>query len=162
MGELYTHLCGEGARERYIEWEKHPQYTQPGSNHDLPVIGNLVYFDSSALDHVAIKANQWCIQEKRRGVEGANEESATASLQQRERGKPFRKNHSHYTQPVSNPEHPVLGSLVFCDTNTFDRATTKVIGGVCNERASWCSFGCQGGGHLSTEPFLPSGILSNH
>nr|CAD7261037.1 unnamed protein product [Timema shepardi] len=32
--------------------ENHPQYTQMGSNHDLPVIGSLFYCESSALDHI--------------------------------------------------------------------------------------------------------------
>nr|CAD7259038.1 unnamed protein product [Timema shepardi] len=31
--------------------KKHPQYTQPGLNHDCPVIGSLVYCESSTLDH---------------------------------------------------------------------------------------------------------------
>nr|CAD7256046.1 unnamed protein product [Timema shepardi] len=33
-----------------------PRYTRLGSNFNLPVIGNLVYYESDALDHVATKA----------------------------------------------------------------------------------------------------------
>nr|CAD7392286.1 unnamed protein product [Timema cristinae] len=33
--------------------ENHPQYTQLGSNHDLPIIDSLIYGESDALDHAA-------------------------------------------------------------------------------------------------------------
>nr|CAD7589880.1 unnamed protein product [Timema genevievae] len=37
--------------------ENHPKYTQLGSIHDLPVIGSLVYYESSALEHMATEAS---------------------------------------------------------------------------------------------------------
>nr|CAD7433763.1 unnamed protein product [Timema monikensis] len=40
--------------------KNHHQYTRPGLNHDLTVIGNLVYCESSTLDHAAIEmAVEW-------------------------------------------------------------------------------------------------------
>nr|CAD7444919.1 unnamed protein product [Timema bartmani] len=41
-------------RER--EWENHPQDTRLGSNHDLLIIGSIVYRKSSALEHVIIES----------------------------------------------------------------------------------------------------------
>nr|CAD7431027.1 unnamed protein product [Timema monikensis] len=45
--EVYPHLRGE--REKL--WENHSQYVRKGLDHNLPVIGSLVYCESSALDH---------------------------------------------------------------------------------------------------------------
>nr|CAD7453855.1 unnamed protein product [Timema tahoe] len=47
------------------EWEtiseNSPQFSQLGLNHDPPVVGSIIYCESSALDRVATKAGYSCI-----------------------------------------------------------------------------------------------------
>nr|CAD7595754.1 unnamed protein product [Timema genevievae] len=45
-----------------------------------------------------------------------------------ESGKPFRENHPRYTQPGSNLDLPVFGSLDYCESSALDYATTKAGG----------------------------------
>nr|CAD7437455.1 unnamed protein product [Timema bartmani] len=47
----FTRICVEGGWKTIKE--NHPQWTQPGSNPDLPVFGSLVQHEISALDHTA-------------------------------------------------------------------------------------------------------------
>nr|CAD7202184.1 unnamed protein product [Timema douglasi] len=44
----------------------------------------------------------------------------------REGGKLFRRNHSQYTQPESNHDLPVIGSIIYCESSALDRAATEV------------------------------------
>nr|CAD7440462.1 unnamed protein product [Timema bartmani] len=41
----------------------------------------------------------------------------------RENGKPFKKNHPHYTRP--RLDHPVISSLVYCENSALDNAATE-------------------------------------
>nr|CAD7568770.1 unnamed protein product [Timema californicum] len=59
LGETDSCSCDKsllGATEGETNEEReHPQFTRLGSNHDLPVIGSLVYCESSASDNVVTK-----------------------------------------------------------------------------------------------------------
>nr|CAD7452807.1 unnamed protein product [Timema tahoe] len=54
-GTVSTFAWGEPRKP----FRKKTQYTQPGLNHDLPVIGSRVYCESSSLDQVVTDAGKW-------------------------------------------------------------------------------------------------------
>ncbi|CAG2054303.1 unnamed protein product [Timema podura] len=80
--EVYPHLRRESGK---ASWKNQLQYTRPESNHDLPVIGSIVYCESSALDHATPKAALYCTLSVTRpddGVIRRNMSSLSQELQQ--------------------------------------------------------------------------------
>nr|CAD7588536.1 unnamed protein product [Timema genevievae] len=59
---------------------------------------------------------------------------------ERKSGKPFWKKHLQYTRPRSSHDLPVIGSLVYCESDALDHTATKAASRLLRRRSSTKSF----------------------
>nr|CAD7452071.1 unnamed protein product [Timema tahoe] len=58
--------------------------------------------------------------------DGSQRSGSVSTFAWRGSGKPFRKNHPHYYCLGSNFTLPVIGSLVYCESDALDRALIAI------------------------------------
>nr|CAD7439048.1 unnamed protein product [Timema bartmani] len=115
---------------------EHVQYSRPGSNIDLPVIGSPVYFESDTLDHTAIEVAS-SFKATATGDQGARPASLSRLLREYHGSNevyPYFLERDWKTilekPPSVHPIEirtclPVIGSLVYCASSALDHAVTE-------------------------------------
>nr|CAD7194410.1 unnamed protein product [Timema douglasi] len=122
--------------------EKLPDTLDQDSN-DLPVIGGLVYWDSSALDRATTEANWYLMITYKISVIGGLVYWDSCAL---DRATTEANWYLMITYKIS-----VIGGLVYCDSRALDRATTE---------ANWYLMITYRIHHFGTKPSVPSVIVT--
>nr|CAD7426096.1 unnamed protein product [Timema monikensis] len=104
-------LTGEGELEKQFE-KATLSISNQDSNLNLPIIGSLVYCESSTFDHTAT-------------VFLALNAIGVPAYLWRDGVKPFRKNTLNTPDQVSNLDLQIFGSPVQCESEALDRADTE-------------------------------------